>query len=277
MKQCAIKRIRYFPILVLISMFWSGPLAHAQETDFNYQSLLPVITMLLLDDDPNAPPPDRDGDGVPDVDDDFPDDPTESRDSDGDGIGDNSDPFPNQPNRSPLAVDDRFLTGFEQPLVIAVTQLLVNDGDLDVGDVVTISDVFSSAQGSVVWNQAGGEVTFTPNVGFSGEASFDYQVTDPWGATANATVIVDVASDGDVSINEVMQVADQLQISWSNAGGANYRVLYGLVGARPDEVFTQQLSTTVDIAEPGSYQVIVEAYDELGNSQFSEPVVVEVL
>ena len=37
---------------------------------------------------------DTDGDGVPDVIDAFPDDPTESADSDGDGIGDNADPVP---------------------------------------------------------------------------------------------------------------------------------------------------------------------------------------
>ena len=36
-------------------------------------------------------PFDRDGDGIPDKDDAFPDDPTEDTDSDGDGIGDNSD------------------------------------------------------------------------------------------------------------------------------------------------------------------------------------------
>jgi hypothetical protein len=37
-------------------------------------------------------PADTDGDGVPDADDAFPDDPTEWADSDGDGLGDNSDP-----------------------------------------------------------------------------------------------------------------------------------------------------------------------------------------
>jgi hypothetical protein len=39
--------------------------------------------------------PDRDGDGIPDKDDVFPDDPLEWEDSDGDGIGDNSDQAPN--------------------------------------------------------------------------------------------------------------------------------------------------------------------------------------
>lgn len=38
---------------------------------------------------------DTDGDGVPDSQDAFPNDPLESVDSDGDGVGDNSDPFPN--------------------------------------------------------------------------------------------------------------------------------------------------------------------------------------
>ena len=36
-------------------------------------------------------PFDRDGDGVPDKDDAFPDDPDEDTDTDGDGIGDNAD------------------------------------------------------------------------------------------------------------------------------------------------------------------------------------------
>jgi hypothetical protein len=41
--------------------------------------------------------PDRDGDGVPDADDAFPDDPTEWLDTDRDGVGDNADISPNNP------------------------------------------------------------------------------------------------------------------------------------------------------------------------------------
>jgi len=43
-------------------------------------------------------PVDTDGDGVPDSEDDFPNDPTEDTDTDGDGTGDNSDPEPNNPD-----------------------------------------------------------------------------------------------------------------------------------------------------------------------------------
>ena len=46
------------------------------------------------------PPPDRDGDGVPDARDAFPDDPAESVDSDVDGVGDNADAFPNDASRT---------------------------------------------------------------------------------------------------------------------------------------------------------------------------------
>ena len=41
---------------------------------------------------------DGDGDGVPDVDDTFPDDPDETKDTDGDGVGDNADLAPSVAN-----------------------------------------------------------------------------------------------------------------------------------------------------------------------------------
>lgn len=43
---------------------------------------------------------DSDGDGVPDLYDAFPEDPTETTDSDGDGVGDNADAFPNDPGET---------------------------------------------------------------------------------------------------------------------------------------------------------------------------------
>lgn len=44
--------------------------------------------------------PDADNDGVPDVEDAFPNDPNESSDSDGDGVGDNADAFPFDPSET---------------------------------------------------------------------------------------------------------------------------------------------------------------------------------
>ncbi len=55
--------------------------------------------MRLVYDGPPAPEGDRDGDGVLDENDAFPDDPTEWLDTDGDGVGDNADVFPNDPTK----------------------------------------------------------------------------------------------------------------------------------------------------------------------------------
>ncbi len=49
---------------------------------------------------PFDPGPDTDGDGVPDSQDAFPNDPNETTDTDGDGVGDNGDAFPNDPNET---------------------------------------------------------------------------------------------------------------------------------------------------------------------------------
>ena len=47
---------------------------------------------------PHSPAFDKDGDGVPDDDDAFPEDPDESVDTDGDGVGDNADLAPSVAN-----------------------------------------------------------------------------------------------------------------------------------------------------------------------------------
>ena len=49
---------------------------------------------------------DWDGDGIPDVRDAFPVDPSEDTDIAGDGVGDNADAFPMDPARSDLAAGD---------------------------------------------------------------------------------------------------------------------------------------------------------------------------
>lgn len=52
-------------------------------------------------------PVDSDGDGVPDAEDAFPNNPLETRDSDGDGVGDNGDAFPNDPSETRDSDNDR--------------------------------------------------------------------------------------------------------------------------------------------------------------------------
>ncbi|MBN1390212.1 MAG: FKBP-type peptidyl-prolyl cis-trans isomerase, partial [Candidatus Thermoplasmatota archaeon] len=72
-------------------------------------------------------PPDRDGDGVPDSEDLFPDDPLEWADSDGDGIGDNSDQVPDAPD---LGVGLTYLDDTEEDGIWTV--LITGSSDLGV-------------------------------------------------------------------------------------------------------------------------------------------------
>ena len=55
-----------------------------------------VVKWFPAPEDIYTPPVDTDGDGVPDKDDAFPNDPKESKDSDGDGVGDNADQCDNE-------------------------------------------------------------------------------------------------------------------------------------------------------------------------------------
>ena len=68
-----------------------------------------------------------------------------------------------------------------------------------------------------------------------------------------------------------------MTVTWNDASAQSYRVLYWAPGSvNPEESSTGefQFSAFLDVA--GQYTVIVEAYDELGNSVFSAPSFVEV-
>jgi len=93
---------------------------------------------------------------------------------------------------APTAVDDEFdvtagqsVSGF----------LSVNDLGLD-GPVDTYSLLLNAVNGSAVVN-SDGSFTYTPNVGFSGPDTFDYQIDDGAGGMSSATVTVNVASTVD--------------------------------------------------------------------------------
>ncbi len=82
-------------------------------------------------------------------------------------------------------------------LVIDPAELLANDTDVD-GDTLTISGVTATAatHGTVSLD-ADGNVVFTPEANYNGEASFEYTVSDGQGGSDSATATLNVASDGD--------------------------------------------------------------------------------
>ena len=102
----------------------------------------------------------------------------------------------NVANPAPDAVDDTVSTDEDTALVLGVSDIVdPNDTDLD-GDTLVISGVSNPTNGSVVLNNDG-TVTFTPDAGFHGTATFEYTISDGNGGTDTATVTVNVASVND--------------------------------------------------------------------------------
>jgi len=94
-------------------------------------------------------------------------------------------------NDPPVAVADR-LSGIEDtPLLIDPAALLANDYDVD-GNPIRFLGVTNAVHGSVTFD--GINILFTPDANFSGEARFEYLVTDDTHGTSTGRVIVDVVS-----------------------------------------------------------------------------------
>jgi CshA-type fibril repeat protein/VCBS repeat-containing protein len=92
-------------------------------------------------------------------------------------------------NDAPEAANDSFTGEEDTPYVMSASDLLGNDSDPE-GDTLTISSVDNPTNGTVVLN-ADGTVTFTPDADFTGEATFEYTITDGNGGEDTATVTID--------------------------------------------------------------------------------------
>jgi VCBS repeat-containing protein len=123
----------------------------------------------------------------------------------------------NAVNDAPVAVDDAVNAAFQTPLVIPVATLLGNDGDVD-NPVLSITAVGGAVNGTV--SLAGGNVTFTPNAGFSGAASFTYTVSDGT-LTDTGAVTVTVAPPGNtppVAVNDAFSGDEDTVLSGNVLG-----------------------------------------------------------
>ncbi|WP_417683881.1 tandem-95 repeat protein [Roseibium sp.] len=112
----------------------------------------------------------------------------------------------NAVNDEPVANDDGgFVAQEDVPLTIAADDLLANDTDIDIttdGQVLSIASVGNAVNGSVSLD-GNGDVVFTSAANFSGEAQFDYTVSDGNGGTSTATVTVDVDAVADAPAIQV--------------------------------------------------------------------------
>lgn len=89
----------------------------------------------------------------------------------------------------PVAADDAATTPIGTVLVLPTSAVLANDTDPDPGAVLIVTGVQNPQHGTVVLGASA--ITFTPEPGFVGAASFDYVLGDGM-ATDLGTVIVTV-------------------------------------------------------------------------------------
>ena len=106
-------------------------------------------------------------------------------------------------NHAPTAVADNGLTGAQNSaVVIAASQLLANDSDLD-GDTLSITSVSAASHGTVTLttqsNPQNSTITFTPDAGYTGAASFSYSISDGRGGTSTAQVSLTIQPAGSAS------------------------------------------------------------------------------
>ena len=77
--------------------------------------------------------------------------------------------------------------------------MTANDSDPD-GDALTVTAVSAATNGTVVLNTQpnpqNNTITFTPNAGYTGPASFSYTISDGRGGTATANVSLTVVPPG---------------------------------------------------------------------------------
>ncbi|HIF9454242.1 TPA: tandem-95 repeat protein, partial [Photobacterium damselae] len=105
-------------------------------------------------------------------------------------------------NEEPQAHDDRVTTKEDNAIAL---DLLSNDSDVDgtiqitqiAGVELTGGEQEITVENGQIRVAADGTLTFVPNANYSGDVSFDYQITDNHGATSEATVTIKVMPDND--------------------------------------------------------------------------------
>ena len=96
------------------------------------------------------------------------------------------------------------------------------------------------------------------------------------GDSQQTQVQVQATENSSIPIVKVVNSGSQLEVSLSDSNAYRYRLLYWKEGEKPTQHFSHSLNFTLEVLTSGNYFILVEAYDELGNSLFSKPVSVEV-
>jgi outer membrane protein OmpA-like peptidoglycan-associated protein len=92
-------------------------------------------------------------------------------------------------NQAPRAVNDVATTNVAQAVTV---NALANDSDPE-GDTITLDTVGTAANGTVAISA--GRIVYTPRAGFTGADTFNYTIKDSFGASASASVTINIANN----------------------------------------------------------------------------------
>src|SRR4028119_1298628 len=92
-------------------------------------------------------------------------------------------------NQPPVANSDSATTAQNTAVTLEASTLLANDTDAN-GDSLSLRGVSNAVNGSVTFSNS--NVIFTPSTNFTGNASFDYSISDGKGGSASGLVNVTV-------------------------------------------------------------------------------------
>ena len=84
------------------------------------------------------------------------------------------------------------------------------------------------------------------------------------------------SEDSGIPVVSVGKQNGKIILNWNVTEAVQYRVLYSQGNDAPQEHTTKSTTFTLPPISAGTYTIFVEAYDALGNSVFSVPVVVVV-
>jgi len=191
-------------------------------------------------------------------------------------------------NDAPVADDDTTSTPFETAVDIDV---LDNDSDAE-GDDLTITGITGMPDGDVVIAEDGKSVTYTPSVGFSGDDSFGYILSDGTATDeAQVTVTVEaqdelppVANDDDAATNEDTAVAIDVLDNDTDGNDDDLSIVgftdgdNGSVAENDDGelVYTPDADATVTVSVAAVNDPVM-AMDDTGSTDFGAPVVLNLL
>jgi len=155
-------------------------------------------------------------------------------------------------NNAVLAKDDAASTTLDTPVVITAASLTANDFDFDA-DTLTVTSVQGAVNGAAVLNPDG-TILFTPTAGFTGQATFQYTVSDGHGSTDTSTVTVTVGGTGEDPPPPPVDTtasAPTLTVQQSNVGGENTAIPLVISAALNDTDGSETLTLTIEFEGDG--------------------------